>query len=68
MAEFSVLRPTYRANKRNALERIFDDTLPPEHSRSWRLIMSAPTFVGVLGDGGLGRGRTLDEARAAPIL
>jgi hypothetical protein len=51
MAKFSVAPPTYRANKRNVLERIFDDTLRPEHSRNWGRIMSAPTSSGCRGMG-----------------
>jgi hypothetical protein len=51
MAEFSVLPPTYRANKRNISERIFDDTLRPDHSHNWGRILSAPTWSGCRGMG-----------------
>jgi hypothetical protein len=51
MAKFSVLPPICRANKRNGLERIFADTLQPDHIHNWRRIMSAPTSSGCRGMG-----------------
>ena len=59
MAKLSVLPPTYRANKRNILERICDDNLWSNHSHNRQWIIAGPDLVGVSGDGGLGRGRTL---------
>jgi hypothetical protein len=40
----------------------------PSERRNDQAISVGPNLVGVSGDGGLGRGRTLVEARAAPIL
>jgi hypothetical protein len=58
MARVRVLPLTCRTKKGNTSERICDDNLRSNRSH-WRGIMSAPTSSGGLGDGGLGRGRTL---------